>query len=140
MVKASMSYGGFHPLKKENGEYRANLGKRFQCDTLLVKPQGFNDRWERPDNYQELEKIMIQKDLSKIFRKVKVVYLYSFGVKKEENIDLQYITVNQQTTTDYQLWLNFMIEENSILPYKKAYLVVESDLDFEFQAFIENEI
>jgi hypothetical protein len=139
MVKVSISCGGFYPLKKENGEYRANLGKKFQCETLLVKPQGF-DRWERPDNYQELQKMVEQKDLSKILRKVKVVYLYSFGVKKEENIDLQYITVNQKTTTDYQLWLDFKIEENSILPYKKAYLVVESDFDFEFKAFIENKM
>lgn len=133
MVKISVC-GPINLVKSQNGEYRADLGEKFKCKYFTVDiPVNYSDI---PDNYEELEKILQKRDICEIIQEAKIIYVYNFGIKKVENIDISAFEINNNYNTSFQSWFKFKIEDNSILPYKKAFLVIKSGHEFEFKVFM----
>lgn len=97
-----------------------DLGRNFKFNILIISSKFY----EYEINIQ-LAQIIKNKQFENILHEVKIVYTYYFDLTVEHIIDISKFKVyHKNNPLFYELWIKCNIEDNYILPYKKAYLVI----------------
>lgn len=113
-------------------EHRIDLGKFLKCNTIGINPFIYNHNMKL---YEELYALCEKGKIDQIFEDIKIVYTYNFKLEIEEKIDIS----NLKVDPFYKLFFNCkipLIINNTILPHKKAYLIIKTYYPLKICAYI----